>query len=93
MVSEEGVASQIDSETFWLIDPLDGTKEFLAHNSEFTVNIALIHKEEPLLGMVFAPALQCLFYGGQGIGAFEQKNKTALFEAQDGIAAGRPAEG
>jgi len=50
---------------FWLIDPLDGTKEFLARNDEFTVNIALILEGEPVWGAVCAPALDQLFWGGR----------------------------
>ena len=78
IVSEEGVISQVDGETFWLIDPLDGTKEFLAKNAEFTVNIALISKAVPMLGIVYAPALQCLFYGGRELGTFKQMKKEAF---------------
>lgn len=55
---------------FWLVDPLDGTREFLSHNGEFTVNIALIEGHEPVLGVVYAPALQLLYYGIPGAGAF-----------------------
>ncbi len=58
------------SEQFWLVDPLDGTKEFIHRNGEFTINIALINKHEPVLGCVFAPALGRLFVGGQGVGAW-----------------------
>jgi 3'(2'), 5'-bisphosphate nucleotidase len=54
---------------FWLVDPLDGTKEFLSRNGEFTVNIALIEGEVPILGVVLAPALGRLFAGGEGSGA------------------------
>lgn len=49
---------------FWLVDPLDGTKEFVNRNGEFTVNIALIEDERPVLGVVFAPALDRLFAAG-----------------------------
>ena len=54
---------------FWLIDPLDGTKEFLARNGEFTVNIALILDGEPIWGVVFAPALHQMFWGGRAYGS------------------------
>ena len=56
--------------SFWLVDPLDGTKEFLSGNGEFTVNIALIAKGEPVLGVVFAPALAQCWYGGLGLGSW-----------------------
>jgi 3'(2'), 5'-bisphosphate nucleotidase len=55
---------------YWLVDPLDGTKEFLSHNGEFTVNIALIDGHEPVLGVVYAPARGLLYYGIPGAGAF-----------------------
>lgn len=55
---------------FWLVDPLDGTKEFIKRNGEFTVNVALIDSGEPVLGIVLAPALERIYAGGRGIGAF-----------------------
>jgi 3'(2'), 5'-bisphosphate nucleotidase len=48
---------------FWLIDPLDGTKEFIKRNGEFTVNIALIQKNRPVLGVIFAPVLKKIYFG------------------------------
>lgn len=53
---------------YWLVDPLDGTREFVKKNGEFTVNIALIENGEPVLGVVFAPVLDWLLVGGRGIG-------------------------
>ena len=53
-------------EYYWLIDPLDGTKEFIKKNGEFTVNIALIHKHEPIIGVVHAPVLGETWVGEQG---------------------------
>ena len=58
-------------EYFWLIDPLDGTKEFVNRNEEFTVNIALVHKSKPVLGIVTAPALNFGYMGIQDKGAFK----------------------
>lgn len=55
---------------FFLVDPLDGTKEFLKRNGEFTVNIALIHQGKVIAGVVFAPALNELFYSSKGFGAW-----------------------
>ncbi|WP_169047471.1 3'(2'),5'-bisphosphate nucleotidase CysQ [Aeromonas salmonicida] len=55
---------------YWLVDPLDGTKEFVSRNGEFTVNIALIEDGKPLWGLVYAPVLNRLWYGGNGIGAW-----------------------
>lgn len=72
MVSEEDPESEFyrkPTGRFWLVDPLDGTKEFIACNGEFTVNIALIEKGKPLWGVVYAPVLDRLYYGGRGLGA------------------------
>jgi 3'(2'), 5'-bisphosphate nucleotidase len=55
---------------FWLVDPLDGTKEFIKRNGEFTVNIALIDTGEPVLGVIHAPVLGKTYSGAQGLGAF-----------------------
>lgn len=55
---------------YWLLDPVDGTKEFIAENGEFTINIALIEQGVPLLGVVVAPALGKLYSGGRDLGAW-----------------------
>lgn len=57
---------------FWLVDPLDGTKEFIKRNDEFTVNIALIEDGVPVFGVVYAPALDSLYYGERGLGSFKK---------------------
>ncbi len=62
---------------FWLVDPLDGTKEFIKRNGEFTVNIALIENGEPVLGVVYAPALEVNYYAARGTGAFMQRGDSA----------------
>jgi 3'(2'), 5'-bisphosphate nucleotidase len=56
----------------WLVDPLDGTKEFLKRNGEFTVNIALVVGHQAVLGVVLAPALDRLYFGALGVGAWRQ---------------------
>jgi 3'(2'), 5'-bisphosphate nucleotidase len=56
--------------TYWLVDPLDGTKEFVKRNGEFTVNIALVDDGEPVLGVVYAPVLGRMYYAAKGQGAF-----------------------
>jgi 3'(2'),5'-bisphosphate nucleotidase len=56
---------------FWLVDPLDGTREFINRNGEFTVNIALIDQGQPVLGIIFVPARAQLFYGTRDGAAFE----------------------
>jgi 3'(2'), 5'-bisphosphate nucleotidase len=59
-------------ERWWLVDPLDGTKEFLANNGEFTVNIALIAGGRPVLGVVLAPAMDLMYCAGRRLGAWRQ---------------------
>jgi 3'(2'), 5'-bisphosphate nucleotidase len=66
VISEEATANgaqAVAADTFWLIDPVDGTREFLDRNDEFTVNIALIHQGKPCMGVVAAPALGEVFWG------------------------------
>jgi len=65
-------------EYFWLVDPLDGTKEFVKKNDEFTVNIALIYKDTPVLGVVYAPALDVCYWAKQGDGAFKDGKRLPL---------------
>lgn len=61
-------------EYHWLVDPLDGTKEFIKRNGEFTVNIALIHKGEAVMGVVYVPCLQETYWAVRGSGAFLEVN-------------------
>jgi 3'(2'), 5'-bisphosphate nucleotidase len=77
IVSEEAASSgriPTIAAQFWLVDPMDGTKEFIGRNGEFTVNIALIEHRRPVLGVVFAPALDQLYAGAEGVGAFVERN-------------------
>jgi 3'(2'), 5'-bisphosphate nucleotidase len=77
VIAEEAVAAgriPVIGERFWLVDPLDGTREFISRNGEFTVNIGLIEHGEPVLGVVFAPALDRLFAGAVGAAAFSEEN-------------------
>ena len=75
ILSEEG--KQIAYETrkewnqYWLIDPLDGTKEFIKKNGEFTVNIALIENQTPIAGFVYIPVKKVLYFAWEGFGAFK----------------------
>jgi 3'(2'), 5'-bisphosphate nucleotidase len=74
VLSEESAALGLVpplGDTFFLVDPLDGTREFLSRNGEFTVNIALIEKSAPTMGIVFAPAVPRLFWAEAARGAFE----------------------
>jgi len=62
---------------YWLVDPLDGTKEFIKRNGEFTVNIALIDNGMPIMGVVYAPVLDVCYYAEKGAGAFMQRVNNA----------------
>jgi 3'(2'), 5'-bisphosphate nucleotidase len=75
VLSEEAEAAHAydvrrDWRTFWLVDPLDGTKEFISRNGEFTVNVALIQEGRPVLGVVAAPAMGTTYYAADSLGAF-----------------------
>jgi 3'(2'), 5'-bisphosphate nucleotidase len=76
VVSEEAEAAPFDTRRkwrrFWLVDPLDGTKEFIKRRAEFTVNVALIEDGEPVLGVVLAPALDLLYWAVKGVGAWRE---------------------
>lgn len=75
IISEEAIPAPSTSPTlFWLVDPLDGTKEFINRNGEFTTNIALIENGMPILGVVYAPAKKLLYLGAHHWGAFKQDN-------------------
>ncbi len=65
-------------EYYWCIDPIDGTKEFIKKNDEFTVNIALIYKNTPVLGVVYAPAIDEIYKAKKGEGAFKNSKKLPL---------------
>lgn len=60
-------------EYYWCIDPIDGTKEFIKKNGEFTINIALLHNNTPVLGIVYAPALEEIYSSKKGSGAYLEK--------------------
>lgn len=74
ILSEESKATDWELrrhwQRYWLVDPLDGTREFVKKNGEFTVNIALIEEGVSVLGVVYAPALDYLVHGERGVGAF-----------------------
>lgn len=78
VISEEAAAPPFESRRawrrFWLVDPLDGTKEFIKRRAEFTVNVALIEDGEPVLGVVLAPALDLLYWAVKGSGSWRQEN-------------------
>ena len=92
VVAEEAMAAgsppDISGGLFWLVDPLDGTKEFLARNGEFTVNIALIQDGEPVAGVVHAPAMAMTWAGaGAGGATYAEADQPPI-----GITARRPPE-
>src|SRR5690606_11946053 len=78
VLSEESAQTDIELRhgwsRYWLIDPLDGTKEFIKKNGEFTVNIALIENNEPVLGVVYAPAINTTYVGSLYDGAYCIRN-------------------
>jgi 3'(2'), 5'-bisphosphate nucleotidase len=78
ILSEEGKTISYDErkswEYFWMVDPLDGTKEFIKRNGDFTVNVALIHKTKPVLGVIVVPVSGEVFYAVHGEGAWSKKN-------------------
>jgi 3'(2'), 5'-bisphosphate nucleotidase len=86
VISEEGATPPYDVRRgwrrFWLVDPLDGTKEFLAGTGEYTVNIALIDGHEPVLGVVHAPALDLTYFAGRGLGSWKQEGEGVAVRLQ-----------
>jgi 3'(2'), 5'-bisphosphate nucleotidase len=90
ILSEESAAApqseRRDWNPYWLVDPLDGTKEFISRNGEFTVNIALIHDHRPVLGVVHVPVQRVDYYGAASVGAFKAQagQRKALHTARLG---------
>jgi 3'(2'), 5'-bisphosphate nucleotidase len=74
LLSEEGRSIPYDErktwDMFWLVDPLDGTKEFVKRNGEFTVNIALIQNSSPLIGVIYIPVKNIFYFAVKGLGAY-----------------------
>lgn len=77
VLSEESIpipyATRATWHRYWLVDPLDGTREFVKRNGEFTVNIALIENHKPILGVVYVPVTGVCYYARQGQGAYKQE--------------------
>lgn len=82
ILSEEGKEIPYDErkkwEYFWLVDPLDGTKEFVKRNGEFTVNIALIHKHKPVLGIIYIPVKDVFYFAAINFGTYKLENSEIL---------------
>ena len=76
---------------YWLVDPLDGTKEFINHNGEFTVNIALIKDHQPVLGIVYVPVTGICYFAARGHGAWRQGNDDTAIAIQVRQPAAEPA--
>jgi len=75
ILSEESNENvQEDSEYCWIVDPLDGTKEFITKNGEFTVNVALVQNQKPVLGVIAVPVTGIVYLASKGGGAFKQEN-------------------
>ena len=82
ILSEEGKSVPYETrkgwESYWCVDPIDGTKEFIKKNDEFTVNIALVHRGVPVMGVVYAPALGEMYSAKRGEGAFKNGARLPL---------------
>lgn len=82
ILSEEGRDIPYDErkkwEYFWLVDPLDGTKEFVRKNGEFTVNIALIHKHKPVLGIIYIPVKDVFYFAAINFGTYKLENSETI---------------
>ena len=78
VLSEEGKHLPYDKRKtwnrLWIVDPIDGTKEFIKRNGEFTVNIALVEDQKPVLGVIYVPALNELYFAEKGIGSYKVSN-------------------
>ncbi len=89
ILSEEGkhlpYETRKDWETLWIVDPIDGTKEFIKKNGEFTVNIALVKKQIPVLGVIYVPALNELYFASIENGSFKLSGITAFSSLQEVI--------
>ncbi|MFW6138601.1 MAG: 3'(2'),5'-bisphosphate nucleotidase CysQ family protein [Spirochaetota bacterium] len=75
---------------FWLVDPLDGTKDFVKRNDEFTVNIALIKKHTPLLGIIYVPAMDELYFASEELGAYKKSAAASYFDKTESISSNHP---
>lgn len=88
VLSEESAdipyADRANWERFWLVDPLDGTQEFLQRTGEFTVNIALIERHQPILGVVYVPMSSITYYAQQGLGAYKNGQPIHVQPCSDG---------
>ncbi|MDZ7848834.1 MAG: 3'(2'),5'-bisphosphate nucleotidase CysQ [Owenweeksia sp.] len=86
VLSEEGRDVPFDERsrwnTLWVVDPLDGTKEFVKQNGEFTVNIGLVEKGVPIMGVIYVPVDESLYFAAEGMGAY-RIDQAARFKTAD----------
>lgn len=91
ILSEEGESlpytERVRWSYFWMVDPLDGTKEFVKRNGEFTVNIALIHQQRAILGVIYVPVTRMLYYAAEGMGSYKMEINSFLNFDMQGIIA------
>jgi len=80
IISEEGSIPLQVANVFWLVDPIDGTKEFIKKNGEFTINIGLIENGRPVLGVVYAPAKDVMYMGSEHDGSWKQIGDNKLMK-------------
>ena len=82
ILSEEGAKISFEErnkwEYSWLVDPLDGTKEFVKRNGEFTVNIAMIHNGNPIMGVIYVPVKEELYFGMKGLGSYKVSKNSVI---------------
>ena len=94
ILSEEGKTIPYEErkqwEYFWMVDPLDGTKEFLKRNGEFTVNIALIHNQKPILGVVAVPVSGDVFYAAEGKAFLKRNGQTIDLPKRNPVSLAQP---
>jgi 3'(2'), 5'-bisphosphate nucleotidase len=87
ILSEEGRSLAYNERsqwsTMWIVDPLDGTKEFIKQNGEFTVNIALVEKGVPIMGVIYVPVDETLYFGAEGLGAFRVEKAAHVKETDN----------
>ena len=88
ILSEEGAKISFEErkqwEYSWLVDPLDGTKEFVKRNGEFTVNIAMIHNGSPIMGVIYVPVKEELYFGMEGLGSYKV-SKNSVIDSLDNL--------
>lgn len=94
ILSEEGKSIPYETRKYWnklwIVDPIDGTKEFIKRNGEFTVNIALIENNRPVIGVILAPASGVLYFSEKNIGAFKSTTNLVYFNPENLLAEALP---